>query len=92
LKTKIFLTEVLNDRHIYIKFLNIWDKENVGLFFYFNWFISIFFTNNAKTGYDNEATRKLRKEGLFIFEQKCQKCIKDNSNDKFDVQLIVRFN
>ena len=60
-------------------------------FFYFNRFISIFFTNNAKPGYTNEATRIFRKEGHFIFEQKCQKCIKDNSNDKFDDQLEFTF-
>ena len=91
LKTKIFHKEVLDDRNICIKFLKIWDKENVGLFFILIGLYEFFFTNDAKKGYGNEATRTLGEEGHIIFEQKCQKCIKDNSNDKFDDQLEYVF-
>ena len=91
LKTKIFHTEVLDERNICIKFLKIWDKENVGLFFILIGLYEFFFTNDAKNGYRNEATRTLGEEGHIIFEQKCQKCIKDNSNDKFDDQLEYVF-
>ena len=73
------------------KILHNWNKENARLFIILIGLYEFFFSNNPQTGYSNEATKILREKNLYIFEQKCQECIKENLNYNFDNKLEYVF-
>ena len=84
IKTKIFHTEVRQDGHCCIKFLNEW-KENYNLYLIIIGLYEFFLSNNVH-GYSNEAT-KIYREDLYLFEKKCQEYVIKYALKEFSEQF-----